>query len=160
MNDSINWISQGWQCPQCKRIYSPSTFMCYWCGNTTSNTSDTTSGSQPIRDMMVNGVPYSDLVKSSVSAPEPRVLALEEVDALGDDAIVWLETVDSKDTVTLKPAIYQPDNSSQEEDGYYCVVSSWGQSGFYHKDDYMYGWRCWSSKPTDAQRKEAEWHEL
>lgn len=24
---------QGWQCPICKRVYSPHTFMCYFCGN-------------------------------------------------------------------------------------------------------------------------------
>lgn len=23
---------QGWQCPICKRIYSPMTLMCYYCG--------------------------------------------------------------------------------------------------------------------------------
>ena len=23
---------QGWQCPICKRVYSPLTFMCYFCG--------------------------------------------------------------------------------------------------------------------------------
>lgn len=25
--------SQGWQCPICKRVYSPSTPMCFYCGN-------------------------------------------------------------------------------------------------------------------------------
>ena len=23
---------QGWQCPICKRVYSPSTMMCFYCG--------------------------------------------------------------------------------------------------------------------------------
>lgn len=31
--DSINFAPQGWQCPICKRVYSPTTFMCYYCGN-------------------------------------------------------------------------------------------------------------------------------
>ena len=26
-------IPQGWQCPVCKRVYSPMTPMCYSCGN-------------------------------------------------------------------------------------------------------------------------------
>lgn len=26
---------QGWQCPICKRVYSPYTSMCYYCGNRT-----------------------------------------------------------------------------------------------------------------------------
>lgn len=24
---------QGWQCPSCQRVYSPSTGMCWYCGN-------------------------------------------------------------------------------------------------------------------------------
>ena len=24
---------QGWQCPICKRVYSPTTPFCYYCGN-------------------------------------------------------------------------------------------------------------------------------
>lgn len=94
-------------------------------------------------------------------AQEPRVMTLEEVDALGDDAIVWLEClypVDSKDIATLKPAIYQPDNSSPEEDGYYCVVSSWGKSGFYHKDSYLCDWRCWTARPDQATREAISWN--
>lgn len=104
-------------------------------------------------------------VKLSVNhwlvAQKPRVMTLEEVDALGDDAIVWLEcmyTVDGKKTTTMKPAIYQAENSSPEEDGYYCVVSSWGKSGFYHKDSYLGDWRCWTSRPTDAQREATPWN--
>ena len=27
-------IPQGWQCPVCKRVYSPSTPMCMFCGGT------------------------------------------------------------------------------------------------------------------------------
>lgn len=91
---------------------------------------------------------------------EPRVMTLEEVDALGDDDIVWIEClypVDVKNIATLKPAIYQPENSLPEEDGYYCVVSSWGKSGFYHKDSYMVDWRCWTSRPTDEQREAVKW---
>ena len=36
------FAQQGWQCPICKRVYSPMTSMCYYCGNgvpyTTSST--------------------------------------------------------------------------------------------------------------------------
>lgn len=100
-------------------------------------------------------------VITTLKAQEPRVMTLEEVDALGDDAIVWLEclyTVDGKSTITLKPAIYQSENSGPEEDGYYCVVSSWGQSGFYHKDNYMVDWRCWTSRPDQATREATPWN--
>lgn len=96
-----------------------------------------------------------------LKAQEPRVMMLEEVDALGDNAIVWLEClyfIDGKITTTLKPAIYQPDNSSPEEDGYYCVVSSWGKSGFYHKDNYMGDWRCWNVRPSQAEMEAMPWN--
>lgn len=32
MNE-FNFVPQGWQCPICKRVYSPSTPWCYYCGN-------------------------------------------------------------------------------------------------------------------------------
>ena len=101
-----------------------------------------------------------DTIEDALKAQEPRVLTLEEVDALGDNAIVWLEclyTTDGKNTTILKPAIYQAENSCPEGDGYYCVVSSWGNSGFYHKDNYMSDWRCWTSEPTDEQREAIPW---
>ena len=33
MNDNFNGIfaQQGWQCPICKRVYSPFTQMCFYC---------------------------------------------------------------------------------------------------------------------------------
>lgn len=39
------FIQQGWQCPICGRVYSPSTAMCYYCGDShsyvnTTSTSD------------------------------------------------------------------------------------------------------------------------
>ena len=34
---------QGWQCPICKRIYSPMTLMCYYCGGEQKTVTYTTS---------------------------------------------------------------------------------------------------------------------
>ena len=31
--DFGNYAQQGWQCPICKRVYSPTTPMCMYCGN-------------------------------------------------------------------------------------------------------------------------------
>lgn len=31
MYDAPMYAPQGWQCPICHRVYSPSTFMCYYC---------------------------------------------------------------------------------------------------------------------------------
>ena len=30
--DNFNFAQQGWQCPICRRVYSPFTPMCYCCG--------------------------------------------------------------------------------------------------------------------------------
>lgn len=32
-------VQQGWQCPICKRVYSPLTMMCYYCGEAVTSTS-------------------------------------------------------------------------------------------------------------------------
>lgn len=91
---------------------------------------------------------------------EPRVLTLKEVDALEDSALVYIECaypVDGQRKTVIKPAIYQANNSSPEEDGYYCIVSAWAQSGFYSVDGYGIDWRCWTSRPTDAQREAVKW---
>lgn len=32
MFDDHQLIQQGWQCPVCKRVYSPSTYVCWYCG--------------------------------------------------------------------------------------------------------------------------------
>jgi len=51
MHDPLNqnFVQQGWQCPICKKVYAPSTHMCFYCppkeqtwtsNNTTSNAPD------------------------------------------------------------------------------------------------------------------------
>lgn len=42
MADNQFFAQQGWQCPICKRVYSPTTAMCYYCGNTETVTTNTT----------------------------------------------------------------------------------------------------------------------
>jgi hypothetical protein len=43
MND-FNFAPQGWECPKCKRVYSPTTMMCLYCPpKTTSTTADLTT---------------------------------------------------------------------------------------------------------------------
>ena len=32
---------QGWQCPICKRVYSPQTMMCFYCGGECKTTTTT-----------------------------------------------------------------------------------------------------------------------
>lgn len=39
----FGFAPQGWQCPICKRIYSPTYPWCIFCGNTTTTTATTTT---------------------------------------------------------------------------------------------------------------------
>ena len=83
---------------------------------------------------------------------EPRVMTLGEIMECGDAEIMYLETgVYEKD---IKPAIFQPENT---QEGYFCFVSGWKFSGFYHVDNYKINWRCWTSRPTDEQREATPW---
>ena len=45
------FAQQGWQCPVCKRVYSPTTPMCWYCGNGTVTTSTTTTVETPSSDI-------------------------------------------------------------------------------------------------------------
>lgn len=37
------FAQQGWQCPICKRVYSPTTLMCLYCGNHEETITTTTT---------------------------------------------------------------------------------------------------------------------
>jgi len=41
----FNFIPQGWECPKCKRVYSPTTIMCIACPSLTGSTSNSTTTS-------------------------------------------------------------------------------------------------------------------
>lgn len=41
---------QGWQCPLCKRIYSPTTPMCWYCGEEGAKKTYTTTTSNPLNE--------------------------------------------------------------------------------------------------------------
>ena len=56
---SVDFAPQGWQCPICKRVYSPMTTMCYYCGNGVATTS--TSTTLPINEEDIDDG-YSDYV--------------------------------------------------------------------------------------------------
>ncbi len=43
----INFAPQGWQCPICKRVYSPTTPMCNYCGGEQKTVTTTSTGSVP-----------------------------------------------------------------------------------------------------------------
>jgi len=42
------FVSQGWECPKCKRVYSPTTMMCMYCIPKTSIATPSTPIGTPI----------------------------------------------------------------------------------------------------------------
>ena len=49
MSYDFTFTPQGWQCPVCKRVYSPSTSMCMFCGGNDITTEEyTTSGNKTV----------------------------------------------------------------------------------------------------------------
>ncbi len=40
--NNFDFTPQGWECPKCKRVYSPSTMMCVACPSLTGSTSNST----------------------------------------------------------------------------------------------------------------------
>ena len=58
----------GWRCPQCGRIYSPSTIMCYYCNNQQTYVTDHTTGT-PIKEYVQN---WNDYLNISTSKQEDK----------------------------------------------------------------------------------------
>lgn len=48
MYNEPTFAQQGWQCPICKRVYSPMTPMCYYCGDNSVTITSTGTGSIPM----------------------------------------------------------------------------------------------------------------
>jgi hypothetical protein len=60
MND-FNFIPQGWECPKCKRVYSPTTSMCIACPiNNSTITTNNYVGGQGIGNTTHLFVPVSE----------------------------------------------------------------------------------------------------
>lgn len=48
METNFNFAQQGWQCPICKRVYSPFTPWCYYCGGESKTWTDTSTDTSSV----------------------------------------------------------------------------------------------------------------
>lgn len=96
-----------------------------------------------------------------LEAQEPRVMTLEEVKALPDESDVWLEEFCSivvATTISHQPTIYKVLKRFNPDATYfYGIEHADYNSGEYMDADYGTEWRCWTSRPTGAQREATPW---
>lgn len=67
---NIGLVQQGWQCPICKRIYSPLTMMCFYCNNGSTKTSTRIT---PDNDAEADSVLNSHITYGSTQLHDPIV---------------------------------------------------------------------------------------
>lgn len=77
---------------------------------------------------------------------EPRVLALQDIKE-GEPQYLELRRDDPICVIC---------NLNDEDSSYLSFVYPWGEMTW-PKCSYNLFWRCWSAKPTDAQRKAVKW---
>lgn len=65
----FNYTAQGWECPKCKRVYSPTTMMCFYCPEktTTSTTTNLTTIPHGVPVGIVGGYGTPNLQASGTS---------------------------------------------------------------------------------------------
>ena len=97
--------------------------------------------------------PCNDAI-ALLKAQEPRVMTLEEVIERKDSDAVWVEHMDGD--MIVQPAVLLPSFLDTDKD---CIhfASSWRTGGSYSRRSYGTKWRCWTSRPTDAQREAEPW---
>lgn len=98
---------------------------------------------------------WADDALALLKEQEPRVLTLEEVQALQNNDVVWLE---DKGKPKIIPGIVKsrqlwPHSVAMvtnfiRSDG--CTVTG-------GDEDCGKRWRCWNKRPTDEQRKAVKW---
>lgn len=66
-SNNFNAPQQGWICPKCGRVYSPSTSMCWYCGGNTTTVINTTTPSNTTGST----TPYKfpDIITSTKTIP-------------------------------------------------------------------------------------------
>ena len=104
-------------------------------------------------------VQYAEDALELLKAQEPRVMTAGEMEKLNERICEWL-WIEEKQRVTwnlhcLRTFVYSrhPDNGEFYimADGYREIVKKEGA-------EYGKTWRCWTSRPTEEQRKAVKWN--
>lgn len=87
-------------------------------------------------------------VMRELVAQEPRVMTISD---FKDEGVYYLEALPP---FVLRPVIYRLDYSDPR---HYNFVWKYDQFTW-DTDEYGKAWRCWTSRPTDAQREAIAWN--
>ena len=99
-----------------------------------------------------------DLAIAALKAQDPRVMTYEEVLFLKFDDVVYFEVYQTKaifSSIVIRVIPRIPDI----EIGVVQFRQAAGYNGIYNAELSCYGetWRCWTSRPTEAQREATSW---
>lgn len=92
---------------------------------------------------------------SLLKAQEPRVMTVREFQR--NDGAVYLD--EPGNPVSLKMLYCYEIGSGKTIYHGYTFVDSSGDKIFFPAKDFNKKWRCWTSRPSDAQRKAVKWDE-
>lgn len=84
-----------------------------------------------------------------LKAQEPMVMTLEELSALPFDTPVVIEEINDECGWNVFYGI------DEENDVCFCGFKA--SADYYDLEEYGESWRCWTSRPTDKQRKAVKW---
>ena len=96
---------------------------------------------------------------------EPRVMTLEEVMATPKGIAIWQEIKDDPDyKFEISPVAEPSEITIDCNDDWFnlepkepIIGIRFASEGYMPKETYGATWRCWTSRPTDEQRKVVKW---
>lgn len=110
----------------------------------------------------VTKIAYQNLKESILTllkAQEPRVMDAEEVARLTEEIYQWL-WIEEIQNITwnlycLQAFVYSKHPDTGE---FYIFANGYRDIVKLEGDEYGKTWRCWTSRPTDEQRKAVKWN--
>lgn len=92
-------------------------------------------------------------LQTKLKAQEPRIVAISELTS-GEPMLVWLEDIDKEETIAGMIFDYVPGRLG------FKLTDIASMDRIYPRiENYLTRWRCWTSRPTEAQREATGWNE-
>ena len=94
---------------------------------------------------------WADDALALLKAQEPRVVKISELTS-GEPMLVWLEDIDKEETVAGMLFDRVPGRLG------FKLTDLASRDRIYPRiEEYLTRWRCWTARPTDAQREATPW---